>query len=156
MRGGKEQKDLNFGDICIGVDSQGGEYLCLYIERQTNTRQGNDPNNMKQIKTKALANPDKNRCPVNAFRIFQTPTTSRVSHPSCSQTIAPVSTQTSDNRMSSYCQGNNYINGGTFNFCSYSEIEKRQHETDSLPEQTPQKKFKGITPLTCSDDSDSD
>ena len=26
---------------------------------------------MKQIKTKAWAHPDKNRCPVNAFRIFQ-------------------------------------------------------------------------------------
>ncbi|CAG2211562.1 unnamed protein product [Mytilus edulis] len=109
MRGGKEQRDLKFGDICIGVDSQA-------------------------------------------------PTTSTVSHPSCSQTIAPVSTQmTSDNRMSSYFQGNNYINGGTFNFFSYSGNDKRQHETDSLPEQAPQKKFKRILPyITFSDDSDSD
>ena len=65
---------------------------------------------------------------------------------------------TSDNRMSSYFQGNNYIHGGTFNFFSYSGNDKRQQherETDSLPEQAPQKKFKSILPLTFSD-SDSD
>ena len=62
---------------------------------------------------------------------------------------------TSDNRMSSYFQGNNYIHGGTFNFFSYSGNDKRQYETDSLLEQAPQKKFKRILPLTFSD-SDSD
>lgn len=70
MRGGKEQKDLKLGDVIIEVDASGQQYLTLKKERQTKTRQGNDPSNTKKIKTKAWAKSDKNRCPVNAFRIY--------------------------------------------------------------------------------------
>jgi hypothetical protein len=37
MMGGKE-RDLALGDIEIGGDSSGKEYLCLRTERQTKTR----------------------------------------------------------------------------------------------------------------------
>jgi len=37
MIGGKE-RDLALGDIEIGGDSSGKEYLCLRTERQTKTR----------------------------------------------------------------------------------------------------------------------
>jgi len=72
MRGGKEQRDLVLSDIEIGCDSSGKEYLCLRTERQIKTRQGNNPNDIKRIKTKAWAHENKNRCPVNAFRIYRT------------------------------------------------------------------------------------
>ena len=70
MRGGKEQRDLKFGDIVIDKDASGEEFIQHVKERQTKTRTGADPNNSKEIKTTAWANDNPNRCPVNAFRIF--------------------------------------------------------------------------------------
>ena len=52
MRGGKEQRDLKLGDINIGKDSSGEEFIQHVRERQTKTRTG-DPNNSKVIKAKA-------------------------------------------------------------------------------------------------------
>jgi hypothetical protein len=45
MRGGKEQRDLKLGDIIIGKDSSGEEFIQHVRERQTKTRTGEDPNN---------------------------------------------------------------------------------------------------------------
>ena len=70
MRGGKEQRDLKFGDIVIDKDASGEECIQHVKERQTKTRTGADPNNSKEIKTTAWVNDNPNRCPVNAFRIF--------------------------------------------------------------------------------------
>jgi hypothetical protein len=70
MRGGKEQRDLKFGDIVIDKDASGEEFIQHVKELQTKTRTGADPNNSKEIKTTAWANDNPNRCPVNAFRIF--------------------------------------------------------------------------------------
>lgn len=70
MRGGKEQRDLKFGDIVIDKDTSGEEFIQHVKERQTKTRTGTDSNNSKEIKTTAWANDNPNRCPVNAFRIF--------------------------------------------------------------------------------------
>ena len=53
MRGGKEQRDLKLGDINIGKDSSGEEFMQHVRERQTKTRTGEDPNNSKVIKAKA-------------------------------------------------------------------------------------------------------
>lgn len=50
MRGGKEQRDHVLSDIEIGCDSSKKEYLCLRTERQTKTRQGNNPNDIKKNK----------------------------------------------------------------------------------------------------------
>jgi hypothetical protein len=70
MSGGKEQRDLKFGDIVIDKDASGEEFIQHVKERQTKTRTGADPNNSKKIKTTAWANDNPNRCSVNAFRIF--------------------------------------------------------------------------------------
>jgi len=52
-RGGKEQRDLKLGDINIGKDSSGEEFMQHVRERQTKTRTGEAPNNSKVIKAKA-------------------------------------------------------------------------------------------------------
>jgi hypothetical protein len=70
MRGGKEKRDLKFGDIVIDKDASGEEFIQHVKERQTKTRTEADPNNSKEIKTTAWANDNPNRCPVNAFRIL--------------------------------------------------------------------------------------
>jgi hypothetical protein len=51
MRGGKEQRDLKFGDIVIDKDASGEEFIQHVKELQTNTRIGSDLNNSKEIKT---------------------------------------------------------------------------------------------------------
>ena len=51
MRGGKEQRDLKFGDIVIDKDASREEFIQHVKERQTKTRTGADPNNSKEIKT---------------------------------------------------------------------------------------------------------
>lgn len=50
----KKQRNPNIGDIFIGIDSQGKEYLCLPTERQIKTKQGHDTNNIKTNKNKYL------------------------------------------------------------------------------------------------------
>ena len=70
MRGGKEQRDLKFGDIVIDKDASGEEFIQHVKERQPKTRTGADPNNSKEIMTTAWANDNPNRSPVNAFQIF--------------------------------------------------------------------------------------
>lgn len=50
MIGGKEQKDLKLGDISIGKDSTGHEFLYHKKERQTKTRQGQNPNDLRKAK----------------------------------------------------------------------------------------------------------
>ena len=71
MRGGKEQRDLKLGDIIIGKDSSGEEFIQHVRERQTKTRTGNDPSYSKVIKTKAWGHENPNTCPVNALRVFR-------------------------------------------------------------------------------------
>ena len=71
MRGGKEQRDLKLGDIIIGKDSSGEEFIQHVRERQTKTRTEKDPNNSKVIKTKAWGHENPNTCPVNALRVFR-------------------------------------------------------------------------------------
>jgi len=48
MSGGKEQRYLALSDIEIGGDSSGKEYLCLSTERQTKTKQGSNPIDIKK------------------------------------------------------------------------------------------------------------
>jgi integrase len=83
MRGGKEQRDLKFGDIVIDKDASGEEFIQHVKERQTKTRTGADPNNSKEIKTTAWANDNPNRCPVNTFRIFTSKRPAKMMKPDC-------------------------------------------------------------------------
>jgi CRISPR/Cas system CMR subunit Cmr4 (Cas7 group RAMP superfamily) len=48
MRGGKEQRDLKFGDIVIDKDASGEEFIQHVTERQTKTRTGADPITLKK------------------------------------------------------------------------------------------------------------
>jgi hypothetical protein len=43
IRSGKEQRDLKLGDISIGKDSSGDEFIQHVKERQTKTSMGEDP-----------------------------------------------------------------------------------------------------------------
>ena len=83
MSGGKEQRDLKFGDIVIDKDASGEEFIQHVKERQTKTRTGADPNNSKEIKTTAWANDNPNRCPVNTFRIFTSKRPAKMMKPDC-------------------------------------------------------------------------
>lgn len=70
MRGGKEQKQLKWGDIQIEVDEDGDEYLVHKRERATKTRTGQDIRNVRKFKPKAWNSDLPERCPVNAYRLY--------------------------------------------------------------------------------------
>ena len=72
MRGGREQRQLSWGDISLSVDDDGDEYLEHKRERQTKTRTGHDPKNVRKFKPKAWENNDQpDRCPVRAYKIYR-------------------------------------------------------------------------------------
>ena len=52
MRGGKEQRDLTWGDIELLTDEDGDEYLQHIRERQTKTCGGNDSRNIGKLNQK--------------------------------------------------------------------------------------------------------
>lgn len=70
MRGGKEQRQLMWGDIEVGVDEDGDEYLVHKKERATKTRTGENVRNIRQFKPKAWNNSIGDRCPVNAYKLY--------------------------------------------------------------------------------------
>ena len=56
LRGGKEQRDLKWGDIVLKVDSAGKQYLEYSTERQTKTRPGDNPSNTRTVKPRLNEN----------------------------------------------------------------------------------------------------
>ena len=60
-----------WGDVQLMKDADGTEYL-HFSERQTKTRSGADPRNVRPIKPKAFATPDlpRERDPVVVFKIY--------------------------------------------------------------------------------------
>ena len=56
LRGGKEQRDLKWGDIVLKVDSAGKQYLEYSTERQTKTRPGDNPTNTRPVKPRMYEN----------------------------------------------------------------------------------------------------
>ena len=72
MRGGREQKELKWGDIELRTDEDGDEYIEHTRERQTKTRTGVDPGNTRKFKPKAWANTENpERCPVRAYKLYR-------------------------------------------------------------------------------------
>ena len=71
MRGGLEQRNIKWSDIELMRDDEGDEYLCLQNERQTRTRVGSDPQNTRKFKPKAWAIQNKERCPVEAYKVYK-------------------------------------------------------------------------------------
>ena len=72
MRTGKETHDLCLGDIELRSDVDGAEYLVYTQERQTKTRTGSDPRDVRKTKPRAYAVPEvTDRDPVAIYKKFR-------------------------------------------------------------------------------------
>ncbi|XP_068747374.1 uncharacterized protein KIAA1958-like, partial [Montipora capricornis] len=69
LRGCKEHREMCWGDVKLCQTSTGQEYL-EFNERETKTRSGNDPWNVRAIATKMFAVPNNEKCPVKAYKIY--------------------------------------------------------------------------------------
>lgn len=58
-----------WGDVKLCQTSTGQEYLA-FNERETKTRSGNDPWNVRAIAPKMFAVPNNEKCPVKAYKIY--------------------------------------------------------------------------------------
>ncbi|KXJ06675.1 Uncharacterized protein KIAA1958 [Exaiptasia diaphana] len=71
LRACDEHRQMKWGDVQLKTDTDGTEYL-EYSERQTKTRTGEDPRNIRPVKPKAFATqthkPDKN--PVFVYKLY--------------------------------------------------------------------------------------
>lgn len=72
MRGGKEHRDLCWGDIQLKRDVSDGETIQYleYTERQTKTRKGETPLDVRPVKPRMYENENKERCPVQLYKAF--------------------------------------------------------------------------------------
>ena len=57
LRGGKEQRELKWGDVVLKTNPFGKEYLEYCTERQTKTRPGDNPSKVKKVKPKMYEEP---------------------------------------------------------------------------------------------------
>ena len=73
LRGGKEQRDLKWGDVFLKKDTEGKEYLEYNTERQTKTRTGENPMNRRSVKPRMYENlsagPERN--PVFLYKLYK-------------------------------------------------------------------------------------
>lgn len=70
LRGCAEHRDMCWGDINLKEDENGNEYL-EFTERQTKTRTGENPRDVRTVKPKIwcnVANPEK--CPVQIYKLY--------------------------------------------------------------------------------------
>ena len=71
MRTGVEMHDLRWGDIEVGCDSDGTKFLIYKQERQTKTRTGLNPRDVRKLKPKAYETPEiPDRCPVALYELY--------------------------------------------------------------------------------------
>ena len=56
LRGGKDQRDLEWDNIELKTDLNGKEYLEYSVERQTKTEPGDNPANRRSVKPKTFEN----------------------------------------------------------------------------------------------------
>ena len=73
LRGGKEQRNLKWGDVTLKVDTTGKEYLEYSTERQTKTRPGDKPRDSRSTKPRMYDNPSvqTQRNPVNIYKVYR-------------------------------------------------------------------------------------
>ena len=72
MRPGKEQGDLCWGDLQLKTDSEGNRFIEFNIERQTKTRTGENPRNIREKKPKMYeGKSNADRCPVNTYLAYK-------------------------------------------------------------------------------------
>ena len=72
LRGGREQRDLKWGNITLKTDSSGKEYLEYYTERQTKTRSGDNSLNTRPVKPRMyeINVVPKEQNPVAAYKLY--------------------------------------------------------------------------------------
>ena len=72
LRGGKEQRDLKWGDVVLKKDAEGKEYL-EFTERQTKTRTGENPMNRRSVKLRMYENLTAGfeRNPVFLYKLYK-------------------------------------------------------------------------------------
>ena len=72
MRPGKEHRDLCWGDLQLKTDSEGNRFIKFNIERQTKTRTGENPRNIREKKPKMYEDKSNaDRCPVNTYLAYK-------------------------------------------------------------------------------------
>lgn len=71
LRGCDEHRRMKWGDVQLLTDANGAEYL-EYSERQTKTRTGAEPRNVRAVKPKAFsfANGSPDRDPVFVYKVY--------------------------------------------------------------------------------------
>lgn len=70
LRGSDEHRDMCWGDINLCTDSNGQEYLD-FTERQTKTRTGANPRDVRCVKPKMWSNIENpERCPVTVYKQY--------------------------------------------------------------------------------------
>ena len=69
LRGCKEHREMCWGDVKLCQTCTGQEYL-EFNGRETKTRSGNDPRNVRAIAPKMFAVPNNEKCPVKAYKVY--------------------------------------------------------------------------------------
>ena len=71
--GGKEQRELKWGDVVLKTNPFGKEYLEYCTERQTKTRPGDNPSNVRKVKPKMYEQPSlpPERNPVFVYKFYK-------------------------------------------------------------------------------------
>lgn len=81
MRGVTEHRDMKWGDVKLCRDSDGNEFI-EFNERQTKTRPGSNPKNVRAVPPRAWANPDNpTRCPVANYKTYKARRPSKYCNP---------------------------------------------------------------------------
>ena len=72
MRPGKEQRDLRWGDLQLKTDSEGERFVEFSQERQTKTRTGENPRNVREKNPQMYENKNNpDRCSINTFLAYK-------------------------------------------------------------------------------------
>ena len=72
MRPGKEQRDLCWGDLQLKTDSEGNRFVEFSKKRQTKTRTGENPRNLREKKPQMYENKNNpDRCPINTYLAYK-------------------------------------------------------------------------------------
>ena len=91
LRGCKEHRDMCWGDVQLRQTTNGEEFL-EYSERQTKTRTGENPRDVRQIKPKMFSVPGSEKDPVAAYKLC----------------VKEMPTEMNDNDASFYLAVNNF------------------------------------------------
>ena len=69
-RTAEEHRNMCSADINLKVDGEGEEYL-EFVERQTKTRTGDNPKDVRKVTPKMWSNPENiSRCPVEVYKQY--------------------------------------------------------------------------------------